>query len=106
MKVKYGDKAKLLWTDTDGLFYYIETEDFYADTASDVEKWFDTSDIPKEHPAVEICKFLVGINRKIIGMFKDDCNGKEIMEFVGLRSKLYSYLLSDGSIQKCMGKSC
>ena len=31
MVKKYGDKLKLLFTDTDSLCYEIETEDFYAD---------------------------------------------------------------------------
>src|SRR6266853_1024656 len=31
IKQKYGDKAKLLFTDTDSLCYEIETEDVYAD---------------------------------------------------------------------------
>ena len=29
IKKKYGDKAKLLFTDTDSLMYEIQTEDFY-----------------------------------------------------------------------------
>ena len=29
IKQKYGDKAKLLFTDTDSLMYEIQTEDFY-----------------------------------------------------------------------------
>ena len=31
IKPKYGDKAKLLFTDTDSLMYEIQTEDFYKD---------------------------------------------------------------------------
>ena len=31
IKKKYGDKAKLLFTDTDSLIYEIETENFYKD---------------------------------------------------------------------------
>ena len=34
----YGDKAKLLFTDTDSLTYEIQTEDFYKDISADVEK--------------------------------------------------------------------
>ena len=44
IKPKYGDKAKLLFTDTDSLMYEIETEDFYKDISGDVKDRFDTSD--------------------------------------------------------------
>ena len=36
-KQKYGDKAKLLFTDTDSLMYEIQTEDFYKDISADVK---------------------------------------------------------------------
>ena len=43
IKTKYGDKVRLCYMDTDSFVINIETEDFYADIASDVEKWFDIS---------------------------------------------------------------
>ena len=33
-------------------------------------------------------------------MFKDEACGKQIVEFVGLRAKLYSYKMLDGSEDK------
>ena len=48
---KYGKKQKLLFTDTYSLCYEIETDDFFADIANDVEKNFDTSNFPKDHPS-------------------------------------------------------
>ena len=37
-------------------------------------------------------------------MFKDDAGGKQIVEFVGLRAKLYSYKMLYGSEdKKCKG---
>jgi len=51
IKPKYGDKVKLLYTDTDSLMYEIETEDFYRDISDDVEARFDTSDFDKDHPS-------------------------------------------------------
>ena len=50
IKPKYGDRAKLLMTDTDSLMYEIQTEDFYKDIALDV-KCFDTSNYPADHPS-------------------------------------------------------
>ena len=51
IKQKYGDKAKLLFTDTDSLAYEIQTEDFYKDINPDVKRQFDTSDMPSDHPS-------------------------------------------------------
>ena len=49
IKPKYGDKAKLLFTDTDSLMYEIETVDFYKDISGDVEEWFDASGYKDNH---------------------------------------------------------
>ena len=35
---KYGDKAKLCYTDTDSFIINIITEDFFQDISNDVEK--------------------------------------------------------------------
>ena len=51
VKLKNGTRTRLLFTDTDSLFYRFQTEDFYKDIAEDVPKWFDTSKYPEEHPA-------------------------------------------------------
>ena len=100
IKSKYADKAKLLFTDTDSLMYEIETEDFYEDIAGDVKDKFDTSDYPENHPS----GIPTGENKKVLGMMKDEAAGKIIKEFVGLRSKLYSFVMDDGGeIKKCKG---
>ena len=100
IKSKYGDKAKLLFTDTDSLMYEIETEDFYKDISGDVKDRFDTSDYPENHPS----GIPTGINKKVLGMMKDEAAGKIIKEFVGLRSKLYSFIMDDGEeTKKCKG---
>ena len=100
IKPKYGEKAKLLFTDTDSLMYEIETEDFYKDISGDVKDRFDTSDYPENHPS----GIPTGINKKVLGMFKDEAAGKRIKEFVGLRAKLYSFIMEDGKENKrCKG---
>ena len=100
IKPKYGEKAKLLFTDTDSFMYEIETEDFYKDISKDVWDRFDTSDYPENHPS----GIPTGINKKVLGMFKDEAAGKRIKEFVGLRAKLYSFIMEDGKENKrCKG---
>ena len=68
IKPKYGEKAKLLFTDTDSFMYEIETEDFYKDISGDVKDRFDTSDYPENHPS----GIPTGINKKVVCMFKDE----------------------------------
>ena len=46
IRKKYGEKAELLFTDTDSLAYLIQTEDVYKDFSKDVRRKFDTSDYP------------------------------------------------------------
>ena len=101
IKSKYGDKAKLLFSDTDSLMCEIQTEDFYKDISGDVKDRFDTSDYPENHPS----GIPTGINKKVLGMMKDEAAGKIIKEFVGLRAKLYSFIMDDGGeeIKKCKG---
>ena len=100
IKPKYGNKAKLLFTDTDSFMYEIQTEDFYNDISGNVRDRFDTSDYPENHPS----GIPTGINKKVLGMFKDEAAGKNIMEFVGLRAKLYSYKMEEGEENKrCKG---
>ena len=100
IKPKYRNKAKLLFTDTDSFLYEIQTEDFYKDIAGDVRDRFDTSDYPEGHPS----GIPTGINKKVLGMFKDEAAGKVIKGFVGLRAKLYSYKMDEGKENKrCKG---
>ena len=81
IKTKYGDKRKLLFTDTDSLAYEIKTKDFYRDINPDIEKRFDTSDFPTNHAS----GIKTGLNSEVLGMFKDEAGGKQI-EFVGLKA--------------------
>ena len=87
IRKKYGNKAELLFTDTDSLMYLIQTEDFYLDINKDVKKKFDTSDYVDNHPS----GIKTGVNKKVIGKFKDEAAGRQIAHFVGLRPKLYTF---------------
>ena len=83
IRKKYPE-AQLLFTDTDSLVYHIVTEDVYSDFYMD-KHLFDNSDYPKSS------KFYFDENKKVIGKFKDEAAGEPIVEFIGLKSKMYSY---------------
>jgi len=93
IKKMYGDKAELLFTDTDSLSYQITTPDLYADLKT-IQDQLDTSDYPKDHPLFS------NDNKKVIGKFKDEANGFPISEFCGLRPKMYSFLFPTGKDKK------
>ena len=93
IKKKYGNKAKLLFTDTDSLTYEIEAEDVYQDFWNDKDR-FDNSDYPESSP------YFDKTNKKVIGKFKDEASAVPIKEFVGLRSKMYSYIKDNKKCEK------
>ena len=63
---------------------------------------FDNSDYPESSP------FHFNDNKKVVGKMKDEAAGIPITEFIGLRSKMYSYN-KDGAggrrTAKCVKKS-
>ena len=82
LKRKYGDKVRLLGTDTDSLIVYIETNDVYEDIKEDIDH-YDTFDYKIE--------WMPQKNKKVPGLFKDEYLGIPIREWVGLRSKMYAF---------------
>ncbi len=84
IKVRYPG-AQLLFTDTDSLYYYIQTWDLEVELLKD-RNLFDYSDYDKTSV------YFDESNKKIIGKFKCETKGAPIVEFVGLRPKMYSIL--------------
>ena len=93
---KYQDKAELCYMNTDNFLIYIKTEDFFKDITNDVEKWFDTSNYDENGKRL----LPIGKNKKVIGLFKGEIGEKIIVEFIGLRAKVYAYLMDDDSEHK------
>ena len=79
----------MLFTDTDSLTYEIKSKNVYEE----FYKWkdlFDFSNYSKDS------KFFNETNKKVIGRMKDEFGGVVIIEFVGLKSKMYSIKKIDG----------
>ena len=101
MKPKYGNNLTLCYMDTDSLVYNIKTEDFYEDIAQDEEMKFDTS---SGYSKEDSRPLPIELNKKVIGLMKDEIGGKKMTEFVTLRPKLYAYRKLDGvEDKKCKG---
>ena len=81
--IKKNFDAELLFTETDSLTYEIKSENVYEEFF----KWkdlFDFSNYSKDS------KFFDETNKKVIGKMKDEFGGVTVIEFVGLKSKMYS----------------
>ena len=84
LKPKYQDNIKLVYTDTDSYVIKVETDDLYEDF-KEINEYMDFSDYPPEHPNYD------KTNKKVLGKFKDEMNGKIITHFIGLKPKAYCY---------------
>jgi len=85
VKVKWGDNAKLLLTDTDSLAYLIKTADVYEDLKDDLSI-FDTSNLDPAHSLYSTS------NAGVVGKMKDEVKGQILLKFVGLGPKAYCFL--------------
>ena len=87
--IKKNFDTELLFTDTYSLTYEIKSENVYEEFL----KWkdlFDFSIFPKGS------LFFDETNKNAIGKMKDEFGGVIVIEFVGLKSKMYSIKKIDG----------
>jgi len=99
MKKFFGNRIRLLYTDTDSFFYEIISDDVYADiNKPNLKQYFDLSNYDKKHSCFSMK------NKKVLGKFKDECKGRIIVEFIGLRPKLYCYEIFEDIILKKKAK--
>jgi hypothetical protein len=82
-KLYPAKQSNLLFTDTDSLMYEIFADNVYEKVWENREL-FDLAGYPAEF-------YKDDTNNKVIGKFKDEANSEPILEFVGLRPKMYSY---------------
>ena len=81
-KAECGGKAKLCYIDTHIFTVCIKTDDIYKDIAEDVETRFDASNDELDKP------LLKDKIKKVIGLKKNELDGKIITKYAGLKAKI------------------
>ncbi len=78
----------MAYTDTDSYVIHVKTDDIYDDF-NQLNNHMDFSDYNKEHKCYD------NSNKKVLGKFKDEVNGKIITEFIGLKPKMYAFKIQE-----------
>ena len=86
--LKTFKSAKLLFADTDSLVYQNNGDNVYEQCFKDKDL-FDFSGYVKDSVYYDISI------KKVLGKMKDELNGVKIIEFIGLKSKIYSLISVD-----------
>ena len=93
IKNEYGNKSKLIFTETDSLMYEIKTEDVHDNFRSNKEI-FDFSNYSTKS------KYYDDSHKLVIGKMKDETRRVVIEEFVGLKPSMYSFLVDSNEHKK------
>ena len=98
MKPKYGDNIRMVYTDTDSFVFHTRTDDIYQDL-TEINDEMDFSGYDKNHKCFD------ATNKKVLGKFKDACEGKIMTGFIGLRPKCYAFKIhgDEKEYKKCKG---
>ena len=82
LKAKYENNIRLIYTDTDSYVIQTFTDDIYEDW-KEINEYMDFSGYDKNHQCYD------PTNKKVLGKFKDEMDGKIITNFIALRPKMY-----------------
>lgn len=88
------EQCTIQYTDTDSFLYEFKCDDIFEFIKTNSNQ-FDTSDFPENNP-YKIQK----LNKKIVGLMKDEYSGTIVEEFIGLRSKMYTIKTHSNKISK------
>ena len=88
----------MLYTDTHSFFLQFFVEDLTTEVNAcpHLRKAFDFSEISPGH-LFNLGRANAKLHAKEVGYFTDDTKGNPIVEFVGLRPKMYSFTVFDAS---------
>ena len=85
LKPKYQDNIKQVYTETDSYVIQVDTDDLYKDFKETNETGILVITM------LNILTMIYKSNKKVLGKFKDEMNGKIIATFIGLKPKAYCY---------------
>ena len=88
----------MLYTDTDSFFLHFFVEDLAKEINArlHLRDAFDFSEISPGHLS-NLGRAGAGLHAGEVGYFKDETKGDTIVEFVGLRPKMYSFTVCEAS---------
>ena len=98
VKPKYGDNITMVYTDTDSFVFHTKTDDIYQDLKK-INGEMDFSGYDKNHKCFDAS------NKKVLGKFQDEVDGKVMAGFIGLRPKCFAFKIhgKDTDYKKCKG---
>ena len=98
LKDAFGEQVRMLYTATDSFFLHL----FVEDLANEINERphlrdaFNFSEISNGHLS-NLGRGNADLHAGEVGFFKDETKGNPIVEFIGLRPKMYSFTVCDAS---------
>ena len=89
IKKSFGERVKLLYSDTDSFVIELRTRDLYTDLSA-ISHTLDTSNFPKENHYLS--RLYTNDNNSQLFYFKSEVGADDIIAFVALRAKVYSLI--------------
>ena len=98
LKDAFGERVRMLYTDTDSFFLHFFVEDLAKEINSrpHLRDAFDFSEISHGH-LFNLGRGNGDLHAVEVGYFKDGTNGNPTVKFVGLRPTMYSFTVCDAS---------
>ena len=98
LKGAFGEQVQMLYTDTDSFFLHFFVGDLAIEINSrpHLRNAFDFSEISNRH-LFNLRRGHADLHAGEVCYFKDETKGNPIVEFIGLRPKMYSFTVCDAS---------
>ena len=98
LKDAFGERVRMLNTDTDSFFLHFFVKDLTKEINPRpyLQDAFDFSEISNGH-YFNLGRGNADLHGVEVGYFKDETKGNPIVEFFGLRPKMYSFTVCDAS---------